>query len=142
MKCEYCLTDNQSGEYCEKCGAKLPIKKDDYKSEPFFYNGYICYAMRHYEKDSFEVQFWLGRELIQRIDIPREIVDEQVPLYCDKMPFFWDLFLVAQGEKEVLEWQEKNTKYPARFEVRRIENEEKQSLLSMDRYQLAEAFVK
>lgn len=137
MKCEYCLTENKKDTvYCVNCGAKLSNKKDDWKSEPFLYNGYICYMIRHQERESREVQFWLGYELIERIDIPLEIIEYHVKPYEDCMPFFWDLFLVAHGEKEVLEWQEKNNKYPARFEVRRIENPEKEYLLSLDRYAL------
>ena len=65
-----------------------------------------------------------------------------VPEYADPMPIFWDLFLVAHGEKEALEWQEKNTKYPARFECRRIENPEKEYLLSLNSKQMAELYQK
>jgi len=53
------------------------------------------------------------------------------------MPFFWDLFLIAHGEKEVLIYQEKNNKYPAIFEVRRIENPEKSRIRSLSLRDLA-----
>lgn len=123
MNCEYCGAKNQGGEYCEKCSAKIPEKKDIWKSDPFFYEGYICYAITDYCKRTREIQFWLGRELIQRICLPFEFIDTRIIEAEDPMPLFWDLFLLAQGEKDVIEWQEKNKKYPMRFEVRRIENE-------------------
>ena len=71
MKCEFCKTERQNGEYCDKCGAKLPERKtfDQYwKSEPFYYNGYIVYEIRDFSRDLYEVQFWLGMELIERIE--------------------------------------------------------------------------
>ena len=132
MKCEYCHGESFVDNYCIGCGAKAKDKKQDRKSDPFSYNGYVCYVIHHYENDTCEVQFWLGRELIERIEVDSQVLEHHVKPYEDYMPFFWDLFLVAHGEKEVLEWQEKNTKYPARFEVRRIENPEKEYLLSLN----------
>lgn len=75
-------------------------------------------------KDAYEVQFWLGRELIERIEIPYQMLREIVPEGCDCMNAFWNLFLVARGEKDIFEYSEKNKIYPAMFEVRRIENKE------------------
>lgn len=142
MKCEYCGTERQSGEYCEKCGAKLPEQKTldqhMHKSEPFFYNGYIVYYLRNYASDTYEAQFWLGMDLVERIVITYSVLSERVPENCDPMPFFWDLFMLAHGEKDVIEYQEKNNKYPARFEIRRIENQDNEYLLSLDMQQLAE----
>jgi hypothetical protein len=133
MNCQYCGTEKQSGKICDKCGAPLPERNSDFdKSEPFFYNGYICYTLRDFGSDVIEVQFWLGRDLIERIAVSRDVVKFHVPEFESFMPFFWDLFLVAHGEKEVLEYQEKNKKYPARFEVRRIENPELEALRTMD----------
>jgi len=136
MKCEYCGNDKFVDGYCSGCGAKAPEKNNDWKSGPFFYNGYICYGIRHYVKDTFEAQFWLGMELIERIEVDRDVLENHVKQGEDYMFFFWDLFLLAHGEKDVLEWQEKNTKYPATFEVRRIENQEKEYRLSLDRSEL------
>lgn len=125
MKCEYCGTDEQTGKMCDKCGGPLPEKdRGIWKSEPFFYNGYICYTLRESATDICEVQFWLGRELVERIRVSREFLETRILPYEDSMSLFWDLFLVAHGEKEVLEWKERNNKYPATFEVRRIENAE------------------
>ena len=139
MKCEYCGSDNQKGELCDKCGAKMPIahKSDIWKSDPFFYNGYIVYCLRDMANDTFECQFWLGMELLERIKVSRVVLDEHVKPYEDAVPFFWDLFLLAHGEKEVLIWQEKNTKYPATFEVRRIENLERERLCNLSIRDLA-----
>jgi hypothetical protein len=58
------------------------------------------------------------------------------------MPFIWDLFLLAHGEKEVLEYQEKNSKYPAMFLVTRVENPEKQRWHSLNIHELAREFAK
>jgi hypothetical protein len=139
MKCSYCGTDKQTGDRCEKCGAPISrVKESDrWKSEPFFYNGYIVYYLREMAEDTFECQFWLGKELIERIRVSRAVLEEHIKLYEDSISFFWDLFLLAQGEKEVLVWQEKNTKYPAMFETRRIENVEKERLSSLSMRDLA-----
>jgi len=88
----------------------------------FFYNGYICYTLSYPDRDTREVQFWLGRDLIERIEFTRQFLDEWVPNYCDAMPFVWELFLLARGEQEVVIYQERNNKYPASFEITRIEN--------------------
>lgn len=127
MKCEYCQKQNKAGvTYCEFCGAELRERKADmWKSEPFFYNGYICYTLLDHLTDSREVQFWLGQELIERIVVPAAVLEKRVKECESVMPFFWELFQLARGEKEVLEFQELNEKYPATFEVRRIENPEK-----------------
>ena len=101
MKCEYCGTDDQKLT-CKKCGAPIPeVNKDLWKSEPFFYNGYICYSLRNYSSDMLEVQFWLGRELIEIIKISQREYHSIVPECVDGMYLFWTLFLVARGEKEV-----------------------------------------
>lgn len=139
MVCEYCKSTNKAGDACEKCGAKLPQTDIDgfVKSEPFFYNGYICYTLRHPESDTWEVQFWLGAELIERIVVTRQMLDDKVQPYEDPMCFFWELFLVAHGEQEVMTWQEKNDKYPATFEVRRIENPERERWQALSLRELA-----
>lgn len=146
MKCSYCGSVDkvdETGKFCDKCGAPLPEKKDDFwKSEPFFYNGYICYTLENRMMDTCEVQFWLGRDLIERISIPRMVLEVNVEPYEDAMWFFWDLFLVAHGEKEVIEYKEKNNKYPASFEVRRIENSDKLLMSTYNLRQLVQVFVK
>lgn len=141
MKCEYCGSTGQSGECCEKCGAPLPKHEDLLKkSEPFFYNGFICYVLRDYPCDTIEVQFWLGRDLIERIKIPQDLLRERFAEGVDYMTFFWDLFLVAQGEKEVLEIKERNDKHPAVFEIRRIPNPERERWLSMSYQDLVQEY--
>ena len=144
MKCEYCGAEDKTGaKICDRCGAKLPERgKENWKSEPFYYNGFICYQLRNMEADSLETQFWMGCDLVERICLPVEFVKSRCPDGYDIMPLFWDLFLVARGEKQVYEWQEKNAVYPARFEIRRIESPEKLRLLSLDRFQLASEFVR
>lgn len=134
MKCEYCGTENLSEGDCPKCGSQ--IKKPDFeKSEPFFYNGYICYTLKDLMTDTLEVQFWLGRELIERISFSRQFLEEFIPSHYEAMPFVWELFLLAKGEQEVVTYQEQNSKYPATFEIRRIENSKKEEIRQL-RYRM------
>jgi hypothetical protein len=143
MKCNYCGTDDRSGKTCDKCGAPLPEKgKDLDRFEPFFYNGFICYWLHDHATETIEVQFWLGRELIERIAVSRELVRYHVGEGYDAMPFFWDLFLVAHGDKEVLEWKEKNNKYPATLQVTRIENPERERWHNMSIQDMAREFAR
>jgi hypothetical protein len=143
MKCNYCGTDDRSGKTCDKCGAPLPdssAKAD--RSQPFFHNGYICYTLRDYAMDVIETQFWLGHDLIERIVLPFDFVRTHFDMAStDAFDFVWDLFLLAQGEKEVLEVQEKNNKYPALFEIRHIENPDKQRWSSLDKHDLLREFA-
>jgi hypothetical protein len=124
--CEYCGTEDQNGKHCKMCGAKLPDMPQELlqRSDPFYYNGYVCYVIKPIVMDVTEVQFWLGMNLIERISISNAFLEAHYLPYQDPMSMFWDLFLVAKGEKDVLIWQKKNEKYPATFEVRRKENPE------------------
>lgn len=138
-QCEYCHAKNQEGEICAKCGAPLPEQDFSiWKSEPFFYNGYICYSLSNRMNETVEVQFWLGQDLIERIIVSRDVLEHHVSEAQDPMLFFWDLFLVAQGETEVLAIQEKNNILPATFEVRRIENPERERLFNAGMRELLE----
>lgn len=123
MKCEYCGTDGQTGERCNKCGAIIPKKNENYwKSEPFFYNGYLVVYIRNMWKDTLEVQFWLGIEMQCRFEVSHRYMEEIAPEGVDPITFFWDLFLLEKGEKEVLHWKNKNEKPYVRYEIRRIED--------------------
>lgn len=128
MQCEFCHTDGQPGTICSKCGAKIPEKKQDnfIKSEPFFYNGYLVVYIKNYTvaKNEFEIQFWLGKELQQRFCVSSLWYEQNIPEGCDPLPFFWDLFLLAKGEKEVIYWQNKNEKPYIMYEIRRIDTRE------------------
>lgn len=124
-KCEFCGTDKQDGNTCVRCGAKLPEAVNVWKSEPFFYNGYIVYCLRDCIRDQREIQFWLGHDLIQHFIFTRIAWDEFITRIvggemCDYMPYLFDMLKLTQGEKEVMEIQAKNTKEPARFEIRYI----------------------
>ena len=66
MKCEYCSTENESKDYCKNCGAKLSKeKREDWKGDPFFYNGYIVYCLKHWEKDAVIDSTEPGKELLR-----------------------------------------------------------------------------
>lgn len=134
MRCEYCNQENTSNrKTCAHCGAELVERKpaDVWRSDPFFYNGYMVYLTRDIASDKVGCCFWLGAQLVERFEVPRITLDMLVPEGTDLMPFFWELLLVAQGEQEVLRIQEQNDKYPATFEIRRIENTEKTRWSSM-----------
>lgn len=146
MKCEYCGTHNDGKERCAGCGAPLSHEVNETKSVvrsgPDFFNGYIVYWLNNPWEDMLEVQFWLGHDLIERFQVSRTVLRELVPEGQDALPFFWDLLLVAQGEKEVLRIKEKNSKLPATFEIRRVENEMKAYYGSLNREDLARALRK
>jgi hypothetical protein len=137
------LSEKQEGSFCSQCGAPMGGEKKDAapalrRSDPFFYNGYICYSLYNPHNDTYEAQFWLGQLLIERIAVSSLVMNEFVREYEDPMSFFWNLFLVAHGEKEVLEWQEKNNKYPATFEIRKIANPELERIRGLSMYDLAQ----
>lgn len=141
MQCPYCLSSKQDGANCDRCGAPMNTQTktaEYYRSTPEFYNGYIVYWIRDYLTNTVEAQFWLGLELQERIVLTRDALRDFVPEYQDPMPFMWDLFLLAHGEKDVIEYQEKNNKYPARFEVRRIENPERERFRGLSMFELAQ----
>lgn len=144
MKCDYCGTQQDKADYCKSCGAKLPEKKgnDVQRYDPFFYNGYIVYTLKNWSTDSVEVQFWLGYEMIERFAVTQDFLRSVVPEYCDPMPFFWELFLVACGEQECYEWKEKNTKYPATFVITRHENPEKVHWHTLSTHDMVQEFRK
>ena len=142
MNCKYCNSAKQDGAFCLQCGAPMssskPIKRESWKSDPFFYNGFICYQLRDHAKDTYEVQFWLGMELQERIEVTSDILDFNVGYGEATMPFFWNLFLLAKGEKDVIKYQELNKKFPASFEIRRIENPEKERVRGLSMFELAQ----
>ena len=121
MICEYCRSEGQTGENCQKCGANLPTAQN--RGERFFYNGYMCYVSHNCAEDAISVYFFLGERLAEVIKIPYITLREFVPEGCEFMPFFYELLKVQIGEVEVCRVQEMNKPYPAMFESRKIENQ-------------------
>ena len=109
--CSYC---NQSvfsevGK-CLGCGASVPVEivittKDMRKGEPFAYNGVIIWPIYDVGMDICEYHFYTGNTLQAIIPISRSLMDDMFP-ERDKgydipiLPFLWELFLVAVGEKK------------------------------------------
>ena len=120
MICEYCHSEGQTEARCNKCGA--PTSAEVKRSTPFLYNGYIVCLGRDYSRDIYEASFFLGERLVQTISVPHRNLRDFVPEGCDSMDFFYKLLTVAIGEVEVLRVKEMNTKNPATFEIRKIEN--------------------
>lgn len=128
MRCTYCSTSNPAdASCCVACGAPsgslIPARAPErIRSEPFFYNGYMVYLSKDYLENSIGCYFWLGEQLVEYFKITVEALSMLVPEGEDTTHFFWKLFLIAQGEEEVLRVQEQNQKQPAMFEIRRIES--------------------
>ena len=120
MICEYCHSEGQTEARCNKCGA--PTRVEVKRGTPFLYTGYIVWLGRDYSRDTYEASFFLGERLVQTISVPHRNLRDFVPEGCDSMDFFYKLLTVAIGEVEVLRVKEMNTKNPATFEIRRIEN--------------------
>lgn len=126
-KCDYCLQDNsEDRKTCKFCGAEIVDKKsaDIWRSAPFLYNGYVVYLTQNYCANTLSCSFWLGDKLVETFEISIEALRQLVPEGEDTVHFFWKLLEVAQGTEEVLRIKEQNSKYPAMFEIRRIENPE------------------
>jgi hypothetical protein len=130
MKCEYCGNPELKADAksCPKCGAPVdaPVTKSVERGAPFYENGFMVWPERDWSRDILTLGFWAGDRLLERISIDRELLHQLVPEGVDPFHIFWELFKVAHGETEVLRLQEQNTRYPATFEVRRIENPQRQ----------------
>ena len=142
MRCDYCHAEQAERSNCINCGAPLSKRETEVspieKSEPFFYNGFICYVIRDRSNDTVEVQFWLGLQLVERFKFTRSFLEGLVPFGCDPMPFIWDLFLLAQKETNVLEYQDRNSKPPAEFVIIRRESY-RPDFSSMSKLEILEA---
>jgi len=87
---------------------------------PFFYNGYVVWPLREVARDGWKFVFYLGRDVVEVIEVLREQMWEAgVDEMTDPMCFIWELFCTAQGEEEVLEICAKNDKPPVRFRIDR-----------------------
>ena len=119
--CDYC---GQSSDetLCPSCGSRSfdskPVSQI-VRGEPFRYNGYVVWWLADWAYDTTEYLFYLGDRLVERFTISREVLRMFVPEGQSVMPFIWDLFLVAQGEEEVLRVVEQNTIKPVVFKITR-----------------------
>jgi hypothetical protein len=143
MICVYCGNPDleNTATKCSKCGGPVEIKqKTEERLIPFFYEGYMIWPARDYCYDQITMYFWLGDRLVDTITLSRMALEELVPVGNDPFQLFWELFKVSQGETEVLCIKELNSKYPATFEIRRIENSERKFWSSISREELHEMF--
>ena len=133
MNCEYCGQDEWRGSICARCGGKRgdhATKDRIEKGEPFPYNGFIVWPIRKWNDFTSgswdrEFHFYLGDRLIEIISISKEMWQELYPpsvpaaayTISEPMKFVWELFRVAQGDKEELIQVGKNNydKKPAMF---------------------------
>ena len=117
MNCQYCGQDDWRGSVCARCGGKPdehPAKDKIEKGEPFPYNGFIVWPIRKWNdltSDCWdrEFHFYLGDRLVEIISISKEMWQELYPPtessalnIIDPMRFIWELFRVAQGDREEL----------------------------------------
>ena len=135
MKCAYCKQKVDSDqEKCPNCGSSERESSQAYITDygPFFYEGYIVWMTYDglWPPDRASWYFYLGDKLIETITLDREVVFKFVPKGVSVMPFVWDLFKVAAGEKEVLRVQEQNTRRPAVFEIRCVSADEREEWLA------------
>ena len=146
--CAYC--GQLTGEsVCHLCGGSGEERweKNERMLNPFFYNGYMVWRSWIDDFESISrYYFYLGDRLVQIIQFPQSFiyrVRDVNDLKFDFMKFVWNLFLIAQGEKEVLEIEENVSQnmgvLPATFEIRRIEpeklTEEEATQYWIERYQ-------
>jgi hypothetical protein len=120
--CSYCGKDPTTPDriYCQFCGAPLPKltpRKDD--GYYFMLNGYVVWVICDPPRDTRSFYFYRGTQLVEHFEFSMPLLRERMGALDDVL---WQLFLVAQGEQEVLTMMEQDVPYPAIFEIRRIEN--------------------
>jgi hypothetical protein len=90
-KCCYCGKSwKEVDEACASCGAPNRSAKRDY-FYPFFYEGYIVYAIRRYDLDAEEFHFYKGITYFGRVMFTSRERDEYSPAY-DVMPVIFEKF--------------------------------------------------
>ena len=143
-RCSYCEQPNhKENEFCKYCGAELDRidKACIQKGEPFAYNGYIVWPIKNIPMDFLEYHFYLGDRLVDVIKISRDILLNFVPQGTSEMGLVWDLFLVSQGEEEVLHIVEQNKVDPACFELKRVPTEREAYIDNLSIEDLMEAYA-
>lgn len=129
MFCEFCGKEQETPGrlYCKFCGAPLPKivpRKDDGYYFPL--NGYVVWVIADPARDTRSFYFYRGTQLVEHFEFSRPLLRERMTEYLTTDDLLWQLFLVAQGEKEVLTVMEQDVPYPATFEIRRIENPDRE----------------
>ncbi len=98
MICNYC-----SQEICG-CGANEmaePVKEKLEYGFYQFYNGYIVWSICNIMYDTVTFYFYLGRNLVDIIQIGRHLLEERLEIGQSEMPFVWQLFELSQGNKDI-----------------------------------------
>ena len=104
--CAYCKKEN-----C-KCGAEdydLLQEKDIENTKPFFYNGYIVYALDYQEWDSFYYVFYLGTTLIDKIMVSKDEVSELRNRGENGMAIVWPMFEQRRKDVDLVKGQHDRT---------------------------------
>lgn len=89
MICQYCKQDFKADAYecCSKCGAPKPKPETIHKYDPFFYGGYIVYALKDDCRRGYEFVFYRGESLCAQLKISQEAIEKNVNPYEDYMPY-------------------------------------------------------
>jgi hypothetical protein len=98
MKCNYCGIDNEpTAKKCKGCGSKMEDSVPKmYRSEPFYFNGYIVYVLRDFLRLQIDFQFWKGVTIIGRVEYGE---DEYHRLYpADGVDHMDDIFKVFRNK--------------------------------------------
>jgi hypothetical protein len=130
VNCAYCGQDVFDNRKCVGCGARLKAETEPLvtreRRDPFAYNGYIIWPLRDYLRDTVEFQFWRGDTLVETIifswELWRNLNPDVIAVSTDPFKYVWQLFEIAQGNKDHLVIQEQNKRLPAMFVVSRSEH--------------------
>ena len=136
MNCIYCGQDVFDNRKCVGCGARLKTEKEPLvtreRRDPFAYNGYIIWPLRDFSRDSITFSFWRGDthcdDIVFSWDMWKHLNhygELAVSMADDPMRFVWQLFEIAQGQKDILVIQEPKTTLPAMFVFGRAEHPKK-----------------
>ncbi len=92
--CAYCgqaFTQDSYGR-CSRCGAGKPEPEQIEKYDPFFYDGYIVYALRDRWQEGWLFIFYQGDVLKGRVHIDHYEMMANVPEGCEYMSYVMKKF--------------------------------------------------
>lgn len=133
MICDSCgISRAHDSKKCPNCGSagmtSDPPRKDT--GHLFYYNGYVVWRIHNCDNwyaGEIEYLFYKGQELIERIIVPTRVIQEFVGPRVSAMPFVWNLFLLAQGDEDMLCLTGRGDENgPAKFEIRRAPPEQEE----------------
>jgi len=122
--CNYC-GQRVDDDFCEHCGGRNGQKKlqdEIQRGEPFYYEGYIVWALREIQSDAISYVFYRGREIVDKIRITGALLRARFIDGESEFSFIWNLFLLSQGLTDAVV-QRQSVREP-QFITIRLESEE------------------